>query len=248
MSDMTPPDALQLGCLSPHGQAIHYARDAAEAISALLTLQIPIPHTDLDLTEYECSIPRESVIRLEARFPDVEVGPEHQPGPELILVTQDPTQDQLQRFNVLHPHDEIRFDPHDRGLILVPLGDGPSGFRATRYAVRIAQATGAHIAFWHTTLKKEGVADERPPKEHMCDDAIEVLERAQQLCLDASVPCEEIVVMNPHRIPDGITDAALNHDCNLIVMAHGQDTDIGSHTEMILECCPVPTLLVATPQ
>jgi nucleotide-binding universal stress UspA family protein len=241
----TTPTDLHLGCLTPYGQVMEYVRDAAAATRIPLRLQSLTPDSGID---HDCEVSTETQGRVEAAFPNVGISSQHHPSPGFILVTENPTQDQLQRFNVLHPHDEVRFDPNKRGRILVPLGDGPSGLRATRHAIQIAQATGAHIAFWHTTLKRQGVADDRPPKEHMCDGAIEILEQAQQLCLDAGVPCEEIVAMNPHRIPDGIADAALKHNCHLVVMAHGADTDIGSHTEMILECCPVPTLLVATPQ
>jgi hypothetical protein len=162
---------------------------------------------------------------------------------ELALVRRDLT--------VLHPFDEVQV-LRASGSILVPFGDGDSGLIAASLAIPLAKALSLEVLFYHTTWRSETTTSEEPAA-HMCVQARAHQQRLQKLAQAAAVPHRMAIEM-ADDVVFGMLHCALNGGVhrhaepapvNLIVMAHGVNTYLGSYVEKALKVSPTPILVAA---
>lgn len=149
-----------------------------------------------------------------------------------------------QPYSLIAPRYMAGFDPHGKKKILVPLGDGPAGLKATAFAIWFAKRTGFSLVFWHTTWR-DPTNPSNDPRDHMIHNSRLTLLRAETLAEEARVPYHTDIRSVPEAIADGIVAAAYDHDCCLIAMARGESAVFGSHCDSVVERTPIPLLVVA---
>jgi len=146
---------------------------------------------------------------------------------------------------MLAAHDEHRFNPHKKTKILVPFGRETTALKALKPALFVAKKLDATIVLYHTTRPKASCTS-KDWRDHMVEGARETLRQALELCQVAGVKVElEITSVFPQLIAEGIANAALDHDCFMIIMAVASDVVFGSHSLQILDFSTIPTLIMA---
>lgn len=136
------------------------------------------------------------------------------------------------------------------GTILVPFGDGDSGLISANLAIPLAKATTLEIMFYHTTWHNSSVESDAP-EDHMCRQAVDHHELLGRLATEAGVR-HGIEVEMSDDVVMGMLNCALNggvdvvepNPVNMIVMAHGINTYIGSYVEKALSVSATPILVV----
>jgi len=146
-------------------------------------------------------------------------------------------------LNVLVPLDERGLQSRGRGPLLVPFGDGTSGVRAGRLAVALAAALGHKVVFYHSTWKNPAVSS-TSPEDHMIEKAAETRRTLEGLAAAAGVEFETLIE-TAADVVEGTILCAMRSGANLIVMARGLKTIIGSYVDKALEHSPVPLLIAA---
>ena len=191
----------------------------------------------------EATINREQTERLGNLFPGaVPVSAiEVEPG---TIVIGNSIAEKRQPYTVIAPRYMLEFDPHGKKKIMVPLGDGPAGIKASTFAIWFAKRTRFSLVFWHTTWRNPKVSSENP-WDHMIDNAKLTLLKAQTMATEAGVPYEVDIRSVPEAIADGIVAAAYDHDVCLITMTRGDKAVLGSHCDSVVERSPIPLLVVA---
>lgn len=136
------------------------------------------------------------------------------------------------------------------GTILVPFGDGDSGLISSNVAIPLAKATTLDVMFYHTTWRNESVASDSPA-DHMCTEAASHQTMLQELATENGVNHTFAVEMADDVVM-GMLNCALNggvsveepNPVNLIVMAHGVNTHLGSYVEKALNVSATPILVI----
>jgi hypothetical protein len=155
-------------------------------------------------------------------------------------------------LTVLQPFDESQV-LRASGSILVPFGDGDSGMIAALVAVPLAQALSLEVLFYHTTWRSEKVESD-DAEDHMCVNSRAQYRHLERIAQDAGI-AYRIGVEMADDVVFGMLHCALTGDVegdaepkpvNLIVMAHGLNTHIGSYVEKALKVSATPILVVGT--
>jgi len=231
-------------CLSIHGREAEYANDLAKTLG--LNLVVYMSSKALATVTRYRSCFQGDVLKLQQErvneiFPGARIVTKIGHSSGVLVVSNELTRDR-QSFHVIVPKDEALFDPTGKQRICVPLGNGSSGLRATVFALNLAKAIGAEIFFWHTTWRDEGNASE-DSRDHMCYEARMVTDEAHHKADVAGINwCDNIDSVDC-LISDGVVEAALVANCNLIVMSRGELTVRGSHCDLVVAHSPIPVLV-----
>jgi hypothetical protein len=137
------------------------------------------------------------------------------------------------------------------GSILVPFGDGDSGTVAASVAIPLAQALALEVLFYHTTWPSAHT-DSEDAVDHLCASSREHFHNLAKMAQDANVAhrmavemADDVVFGMLHCALNGDVDASDPRPVNLIVMAHGINTHIGSYVEKALAVSATPILVVS---
>ncbi len=156
------------------------------------------------------------------------------------------TKQRLPGENTLDPKFEYSFDRSDKRRILVPLGQHASGLRALNLALRFALATGSEILLYHTSWHKSGVTS-NDPWHHLSPASQSVLFTAQARCRAANITTHVVIETSARspRLDRAVVKAVYTYECNLIVLARGDETLVGSYADSIRNHSLVPILIAA---
>ena len=142
----------------------------------------------------------------------------------------------------LVPMDERAIEARGRGPICLPFGNGDSGRLAARAALPLAKALGLPLLLYHTTWKERALPATAPAEAHMTAGA-RVLQREIEAEASLSgVPCRALIE-TATAVVQGVSRAALNERCALIVMARGKNVERGSYADGVLARTTVPVFL-----
>lgn len=139
--------------------------------------------------------------------------------------------------------------------ILIAVDGSEPADRATQHGIHLAKAIGAKVTFvsairpWHTVAPVE-VMVAIPDAEYLkgaTEYAQSLLEKAEASAKESDVTCETSVICknDPWQ---AITEAAKEHNCDLIVMgSHGRrgltKLLLGSETQKVLTHTTIPVLV-----
>ncbi len=231
-------------CLSIHDRQAEYANDLAKTLGLNLVVYMPGKVLAALTRHRPCfggdvlALQQERVTEI---FPGARIVTQIGHGSRALVVSNELAKVR-QPFPVVAPKDEVGFDPTGKLRICVPLGNGSSGLRATEFAVRLAKLIGAEIFFWHTTWREQG-NDSDDSRDHMCHEARLVADEAHHKADVAAVDWTDNIESVDCLISDGVVEAALVTNCNLIVMSRGELTVRGSHCDLVIAHSPIPVLV-----
>jgi len=126
--------------------------------------------------------------------------------------------------------------------ICLPFANGESALHAASAAIPLASALGAQLLLYHTTWREDGLPTEAPAERHMTAEAMETLDRIEEMCVAAGAR-RRVVIETATAIAEGTVRAALNERCALIVVARGRHVGRGSYVDQILERSVIPVLV-----
>ncbi|MCX6778881.1 MAG: universal stress protein [Candidatus Magasanikbacteria bacterium] len=219
----------------------HFALSLAKVLGVPLQLFAPpnlcgVPGVDIE------TINRLQKERLDTLFPGSKPVSQLEVDPGMIVISNS-IAEKRQPYTVIAPRYMAEFDPHGKKKIIVSLGDGQAGLKATVFAIWFARRVGFSLVFWHTTWRDPTISSDNP-QDHMNHQARLVLLKAQTLAEEAHVPYEIDIRSVSQAIADGIVAAAYDNDCCLIVMKRGDSAVIGSHCDSTVERTPIPLMVV----
>jgi len=161
---------------------------------------------------------------------------------DAIVVDRNFTRSRRHDVAVLAPFDETRLDCRGEGVFLLPFGAGESGMHAAKAGLGLARAIGKKVVFYHTTWRNEKLVLWPEPADHMCQDSRAVRQSLEAFATELNIPFETRIEM-ANDVAEGIVRCAMRVRANLICMARGVKTGLGSYVTQVLDQSPVPVLV-----
>lgn len=157
---------------------------------------------------------------------------------------------ELLRHHRLYPRDQEEFcPPKTPPKLLVPFGKGGSGERAGALAVSLSRAMsdpapsgaghGSEIVFYHTTWRNPALPPALP-RLHMHPGSAATQARLDELARDIN---HRSRIETASDVVSGIVGSALAENADLIVMARGVGTCLGSYMDRVLARTTVPVIV-----
>lgn len=130
----------------------------------------------------------------------------------------------------------------DLSRVMIPFGNGGAGALAAQRASGFINDLQLQPVLYHTTWREDGV-DSDDPKDHMCEGARHALFAAKGYLYGLHETQSEVVIECADHVADGLVEAALRLQCQMIIMAPGEQTGRGSYVQQVAEVSPIPLLI-----
>lgn len=130
--------------------------------------------------------------------------------------------------------------------ILIPLGCDPTSVYTYKVGLPFARrllGAGGTIVLYHTTWRNSSMSSD-VARDHMCEDARRIMDQAELAAKELGLLPIRVLEM-AEDVVEGIIEASLRWDTDLIIMARDPSTRYGDYCERLLaQPTPVPVLVL----
>ncbi len=150
--------------------------------------------------------------------------------------------DSRRLFSVLAPRLETEVQIGPEWNICIPTSDNNKSLKTIEAGILLATVLDIGVIFYHTTWHKPGLESD-DPQNHVCNEAKQVLDTAQEIAQKYRVPARSVVETAP-SVPEGISRCAQREGCALIVMSRANTVGRGGYADETKKRTTVPILVL----